>query len=200
MPAAVPSPTEDLWEAYSLAYEFLNDQLFDNALPNCILNFATHGRANAFFTLGRWQEQLADTPAAGANKKGRRQAHELSLNPVLLDGPVDKALAWIVRLMVQLHLHEKGNDYDYPQGYYSAEFTNAMWAIGLPCSSDGTPTGKRTGFTMNHWIDPAGKFAEAIKEIPQDYFPWSGFKRQPRSEDTRLNSSHPSRSRMPSSA
>ena len=106
-------------------------------------------------------------------------AHELSLNPVLLDGPVQHVLAWLVRLMVQLHLHERGDDYEYQQGYYTADFYGAMWAIGLPCSGDRTPTGKRTGYTMRHWIDPTGNFAKAIKDIPEDYFPWSGDKRRP---------------------
>jgi len=179
MTASVPTPTEDLWEAYSLIYGFLNETLFKNTLPNCILNFATHGRSNAFFTPARWQQQRERHEAEWREGQGKKIAHELSLNPVLLDGPIEKVLAWIVRLMVQLHLYELGDYYDYQQGYYTAEFYDAMWAIGLPCSSDGTPTGKRTGYSMKHWIDPAGKFANAIKDIPQDYFPWSGDKRRP---------------------
>ncbi len=160
-------------------YGFLNETLFDNALPDCILNFATHGRSNAFFTPARWQQKNSEKGTERAEGKGRTTAHELSLNPVLLDGPVELVLAWIVRLMVQLHLYELGDDYEYQQGYYTAAFYDAMWAIGLPCSSDGTPTGKRTGYSMKHWIASGGKFANAIKDIPQDYFPWSGDKRRP---------------------
>ena len=179
MTVSVPTPTEDLWEAYSLVYGFLNELLFDNALPNCILNFATHGRSNGFFTPDRWQQQRERNGEEGRKRRSKKTAHELSLNPVLLDGSVERVLAWLVRLMVQLHLYELGDDYDYQQGYYTADFYDAMWAIGLPCSSDGTPTGKRTGYSMKHWIDPSGRFANAIKAIPQDYFPWSGDKRRP---------------------
>ena len=108
-PARVPTPTEDLWEAYSLIYGFLNETLFDNVLPDCILNFATHGRSNAFFTPARWQQKNSAKGTEHVEGKGRTTAHELSLNPVLLDGPVELVLAWIVRLMVQLHLYTSTN-------------------------------------------------------------------------------------------
>ena len=106
------------------------------------------------------------------------QAHELSLNPVLLNSPIEHTLSWLARIMVQLQLFEQGNDYDYPQGYYTKAFSDAMWAIGLPCSSDGTPTGKRTGYIMRHWVDPTGKFKRSVKDIPENYFPWRGDRRR----------------------
>lgn len=190
MEARVPTPTEDLWECYSMLFAYLNAKLFEDTLPECILNFATHGRSNGFFTSARWQQE------EGARSREQEQstttAHELSLNPVLLAGPIENTLAWLVRLMVQLQLYERGHDYEYEQGYYPLEFYKAMWAIGLPCSGDGTPTGKRTGYTMKHWIAPEGKFADAIQLIPQDYFPWSGDKRQPAKGNKPLQYSCPS--------
>ena len=134
----IPQPTKDLWESYGLIYDYLNKALFDSTLPYCVLNFATHGRSNGFFTPTRWQEQ----------DRGR-QAHELSLNPVLLSKPIEYTLSWLVRLMVQLQLFEQGDDYDHPQGYYTKAFSDAMWAIGLPCSSEGTPT------RQAHWLHHA---------------------------------------------
>lgn len=192
MIARVPTPTENQWECYSLMYSYLNESLFESTLPDCILNFATHGRSNGYFTPARWQHRPDENSSDEKVGQGRKTAHELSLNPVLLNGPVKNTLAWIVRLMVQLHLYEQGHNYEHQQGYYSIEFYEAMWGIGLPCSGDGRPEGKRTGYTMKHWIEPAGKFANAIKGIPEDYFPWSGEKRRSPSANKPLQYGCPS--------
>lgn len=178
MATTLPTPTEDLWESYRLIFDYLNEALFDTQLPACVLNFATHGRSNGFFTPSRWQQVKSPTFEKSSTKgRGQVTAHELSLNPVLLDGPLADALAWLVRLMVQLKLHEQGSGKNHPQGYYSKEFSCEMWSLGLPCSRDGTQEGKRTGYTMRHWREPLGKFEQAIKGIPEDYFPWIGERR-----------------------
>lgn len=163
------TPTQDLWHHYEEVYDYLNEELFEASLPKCVLNFATHGSSNGYFTPGRWVE----------TRKGREQhEHEISLNPYLLDGTMQDWLPWLTRLMVQLWVYgQEGAGQS--QGYYSKTFTDKMWAIGLPATDDGTPSGKRTGFTMRHWIEPTGRLHAVMKLTPPEYFPWRGDKRRP---------------------
>lgn len=48
-----------------------------------------------------------------------------------------------------------------------------MEEIGLIPSNTGEPGGARTGQKMTHYIDPHGKFIEALRRMPKDYvLPW----------------------------
>lgn len=177
------TPTADLWANYEQVYDYLNEELFDGKLPAVVLNFATHGRSNGYFTPTRWQKNLKSEPdhqgESGEPQMHRKTAHELSLNPVLLDASIEDCLAWLVRLMVQLWVHERDPAKSSPQGYYPKSFTTKMWELGIPATRDGTPAGAKTGFTMQHWIEEEGKFQNVIDAMPEHFFPWKGEQRQP---------------------
>jgi len=169
MPAQVlvaNTPTQDLWGHFQVTFDYLNETLFQNQLPHCMLNFATHRGSNGFFTEGRWIKM--------GQRDDVQTAHEISLNPFLLNEPKEDALSWLTRLMTHLWQRECGKYWPQQQGYYNREFTEQLESIGLPCSDDGTPEGKKTGFKMRHWIEPDGPYEKAIAAMPDEYFPWKG--------------------------
>lgn len=161
------TPTRDVADHIQILFDYFNASLFDNELPtDCMLTFATFGRSKAYFTPSRWKE-------TGREKT----AHELSLNPTLLNERKEIALAWLVRLQVQLWQSEYGIDRSkrsLEKRYYNREFSDKMAKIGVPCSSDGTPEGEKTGYTMHHWIEKGGAYAQAVEAMPDEYFPWKG--------------------------
>ncbi len=161
------TPTQDVADHIQILFNYFNETLFGDELPtDCMLTFATHGRSKAFFTPRRWKE-------TGQGKT----AHELSLNPTLLNDSKEVALSWLARLMVQLWQSEYGVDRSLrslEKRYYNREFADKMTDIGLPCSSDGTPVGEKMGYSMHHWIEEDGAFARAVEVMPDEYFPWKG--------------------------
>ena len=161
------TPTQDVADHFQVIFDYFNEVLFEEQLPrDCMLSFATHGRSRAFFTPARWA------------KNGEAiTAHELSLNPMLLNEDKRYALSWLVRLMVELWQSEYGIDRtrrSQQKRYYNREYSDKMAEVGLPCSSDGTPEGKKTGYSMRHWIEKGSAFEDAVKAMPDDYFPWKG--------------------------
>ena len=179
------TPTQDLWVNYEAVYDYLNQELFEGQLPQVILNFATHGKSNGYFTPARWSKKAVmlrkPQRQRGRPKKVKEQlqtAHELSLNPVLLQAPVQDCLSWLVRLMVQLWVYER-NPKQTQQGYFSKAFSAKMWELGVPATRDGTPAGPKTGFAMQHWIEKDGKFQRAIDGMPEEWFAWIGQRRLP---------------------
>lgn len=159
------TPTQELWESYEAAFDFFNQMLFDGALPQCMLNFSCKGRANGAFKPARWEKHLED----GQN----RTSHEISLNPALLQKPIADIMSELVKLMVHLWQYQTGTASDH-QGYHNRLWSDKMSEIGLPVSHDGTPDGKKTGYKIQHWIEQNGKFEQALKEMPKNYFPWQG--------------------------
>ncbi|MEM7757939.1 MAG: SprT-like domain-containing protein [Cyanobacteria bacterium P01_A01_bin.40] len=159
------TPTQELWESYEAAFDFFNQMLFDGELPQCVLNFSCKGRANGAFTPARWEKQIQGAKA--------KTSHEISLNPALLQQSIDQIMSVLVRLMVHLWQYQQGTASDH-QGYHNRYWSEKMAEIGLPATHDGTIEGRKSGYKMQHWIKPEGKFAQALKEMPQNYFPWQG--------------------------
>lgn len=155
-----PSPTKELWKHYQQAFDYFNQFLFEGQLEPCILNFSSKGRSPGYFGRGRWK------------KDNKTYAHEISLNPDLLKQPVGEVMSTLVRLMVQLWQHQHGCPGK--PGYYNQEWAEKMKEIGLIPSDTGEPGGKETGYKMRPYIEESGKFAAALKKIPNDYFPWKG--------------------------
>lgn len=163
----IENPSEDLLLHYQLAFDYLNEMLFDGKLKPCVLNFATHGRSQGYFTPGRWEKSISGLQ--------ERKAHEISLNPALLNESTETILAVLARQMVHLWQIECGEHKPHKFGYFNREHTQMLEAIGIPASVDGTPEGEKTGYRMRHWIEPTGKFQEAMESLPEQYFfPWRG--------------------------
>lgn len=164
MPRQSPpdSPTLHLWRNYQSAFDYFNATLFDGRLPPCILNFSARGKSSGWFTKDRWR------------KGEQTSTHEISLNPDLLQQPVATVMSTLVRLMVSLWQHTDPSGTPSRAGYYNSQWATRMEAIGLMPSHTGEPGGLKVGEGIRHYIVPEGKFAQAMQEMPKDYFPWQG--------------------------
>lgn len=162
--STIKTPTDELWESYQVLFNWFNAQLFDNLLQPCVLNFSTKATVYGFFAANRWQKEEGIT------------AHEISLNPDLLNHSIDDISSTLVRQMVHLWQYQFGHPPSKP-GYHNMQWAEKMEDLGLIPSDTRQPEGKKTGFKMAHYIQEGSDFEKAlvaIKEMSSDYFPWKG--------------------------
>ncbi len=154
------TPTQEQFEAYQAAYDYLNKVLFDGELQPCLLNFrGRHKRNLGLFWPKRW------------SRKDGSVTHEIALNPDVLLRPLVETISTLAHEMCHQWQYDHGTP---PRGgYHNKEWGNKMAAVGLIPSNTGKPGGKRTGQQMHHYIDPAGPFMAAFKEMPEAVaLPW----------------------------
>lgn len=151
-------PTLEQFSKYQKAWEYFNRELFGGTLRPCLLNFSRHRGSRGFFTPGRW-------------KKGDQEIHEISLNPTQLLRPLEEIMSTLAHEMT----HQWQFDHGTPprRNYHDTEWAVKMEEIGLIPSNTGEPGGNRTGQSMTHYIDPDGKFTQAMRRMPKEYIlPW----------------------------
>jgi predicted SprT family Zn-dependent metalloprotease len=151
-------PTTEQFTAYQKAWEYFNEKLFDGQLRPCLLNFSRRHKAKGFFWADKWTK--ADTTC-----------HEISLNPDVLERPVEEIMSTLAHEMA----HQWQQDHGQPSrtGYHNREWAERMEQIGLFPSQTGEPGGKKTGQHVTHYIDPNGLFKRAFDQMPEEYLiPW----------------------------
>jgi len=77
--------------------------------------------------------------------------------------------------LVHEMVHQWQQDHGSPprRCYHNTEWAERMVEIGLIPSDTGQPGGRPTGQTMTHYIDPDGRFLDALKRMPTEYvLPW----------------------------
>ena len=161
-------PTTAQCGAYQNAYDYFNETLFENSLSPCLLNFSRKSKALGFFAPECWSD-------------GTHYTHEISLNPDLLERPLEDIFSTLVHEMA----HQWQQDFGTPSkgGYHNREWSDKMIAIGLIPSDTAQPGGKKTGSSMSHYIDQNGAFKRVFEAMPDDLrLPWlagPGMQRQP---------------------
>jgi predicted SprT family Zn-dependent metalloprotease len=151
-------PTRTQFQAYSLAFDYFNRELFNGKLPPCMLNFSRKAKAAGFFAPKRW-------------RRGQLIAHEISLNPDVLTCEVIEMFQTLVHEMAHLWQQEFGKPSR--SGYHNTEWADLMEAIGLMPSSTGAAGGKRTGQHMADYVIRGGRFHKAFFDITDDcVLPW----------------------------
>ncbi len=153
-------PTPAQFNAYSLAFDYFNAELFGGQLPDCLLNFSRAATFRGFFAPSRW-----------ADRKGGKVVHEISLNPDLLRQPAEDIMGTLVHEMAHLWHEHFGK----PSrcGYHNREWADKMEEIGLMPSSTGQPDGKRMGQRMDHYTITGGPYERAFAAMPPEYLlPW----------------------------
>ncbi len=150
------TPTIEQSQALQIAFDILNYSLFDNTLPNCLITLSARGKSNGYFAPKRWNKAADDS-------------HEIALNAELL-GQQQLIFEVLARQMVSLWQHEHGKPMR--PDYCNTEWAIKMEEIGLIPSDTGQPGGKKTGFRVQHYVDPNGRFKQLMMNIPEDAFPW----------------------------
>ena len=145
------NPNRVLWESYQQAFDYFNERLFENTLPQCILSFAATGKSFGFFRDKRWiVDEFEALP-------------EITLNPSLLTRHDDLIFQVLVKNMVQLWQQTFGTPPN-KEFYYNIEFTEKMADLGLPCTPD-------YGYSITFERDDDGAYSKARPEAIKRFFP-----------------------------
>jgi hypothetical protein len=147
-------PTKTKFTAYQEMFDYLNQTLFKNILPKCMLSFSRQrSSSHTLFTSEQWHEKAGSAMP------------EISLNlKQLSKGEPIEVIATMVRQMV--HLWQERYGHPSQKGYYNREWAEKMTEIGLIPSATGLPGGKPTGQTIRHYIENNGLFDQAFRKMP----------------------------------
>lgn len=139
--------TLELYNGLQEAYDYFNERLFNNSLPQCLITIHRKKGARGYY----WAEVFE-------NRKDKEQVtDEIALNPETFNGIDDKTiLSVLVHEMVHLWQHHFGSPTR--NAYHNREWANKMKSVGLQPTTDGTPEGKETGQKCTHLIVENGKF------------------------------------------
>ena len=160
MPNTNIEPTKEQFSAYMGAFNYFNEKLFQNRLPQILLNLSRRAKAYGFFAPERWKNNGVIT-------------HEISLNPSLMERESRDLFSTLVHEMCHLEHHENG-EMQSKKGYHNKEWGGMMKAVGLHPSANGLPGGRETGFHMTHYIVDGGPFDLAFKAMPSEHLlPWA---------------------------
>lgn len=143
--------TTEQFKAVQAAFDYFNAVLFNNELPQVMLNFSRHNKAFGFFAPCQWFDAENDDS----------QRHEISLNPDYLnERTLKQSYSTLVHEMCHLQQQEDGTA---PRRcYHNKDFAAKMERVGLMTSSTGEEGGKRTGQHMTHYIIGGGAFDKAF--------------------------------------
>lgn len=151
------SPSLQLYQNLQTAFDFFNQQLFNNQLPACLLTLRSNNRIHGYHHSGRF------TSAQG------EKIDELGLHPgffTLL--PIEVVLSTLVHEMV--HHWQDNLGHPSKSNPHNAEWAKKMEAIGLMPSKTGLPGGEKTGQKMSHYIIPDAGFIKSCQTLLQTGF------------------------------
>jgi hypothetical protein len=170
-------PSEQLYSALSLAYDFFNRKLFDNSLPNVIFTVQRKKGILGYFSPDRW------------GSVDGKSCHEIAINPAYL------AQSRVVEVLQTL-VHEMVHCWQYCHGtppanaaYHNKEWAYKMKSIGLMPSITGQPGGAITGQSMSDYVIEGGRFYLASKSLllKEKYrFNWVDRRALPKLFETRV--------------
>ncbi len=158
--------TLDTYNELQIAYDFFNAQLFDNALPSCLITLQREKRTLGYYSWNRF-----------VNAQGE-QIDELAMNPSYFGV---RTIAETLSTLCHEQVHTFQFHFGTPSrnGYHNKEWANKMEEIGLVPSNTGQIGGKRTGQQMTHYIKKGGKFEKACKKLLTKKFKLSWYDRFP---------------------
>lgn len=149
-------PTLLQFEAYQKAYDYFNNVLFGKNLPPVILSLRRqHFRKGGYFKPTAWKDGYGNVWS------------EINLNPKHLNAPAIEVYSILVHEMA----HHFQDNFGKPSrsNYHNKQFALIMEKVGLVCSHNGKPGGKKTGQSMSHYIIPNGAFENAFRSMPHNY-------------------------------
>lgn len=152
-----PRPTEEAYAELQQAYDFYNTQLFDGALPPCLITFQRQKATFGYFHRNRFVNLDGTT------------TDEIALNPgYFAVVPLVEVLQTIVHEMT----HQWQDHFGKPSRacYHNREWADKMESIGLMPSSTGQPGGKRVGQQMGDYVIEGGAFDQATKLLIESGF------------------------------
>lgn len=158
------SPTLDFYTQLQRAFDHFNEQLFDGKLPPCLITLRSSHRHYGYHHADRF-----------VNKQGQT-LDELGLHPGFFTlRPVEEVLSTLVHEMVHHWQDRMGQPSK--SNPHNKEWARKMREVGLEPSSTGLPSGKDTGQSVSHYIQPDGPFIKACRELLAQGFELQWFDR-----------------------
>jgi predicted SprT family Zn-dependent metalloprotease len=132
------------------AYDFFNRELFNDALPRCLITMQRGLGYYGYFSGDRFVN-LNDSSDI---------TDEIALNPNHFQKQtVGGVLSTLVHEMAHLWQHHFGKP---GRGrYHNKQWASKMVEIGLIPSATGEPGGKQTGDRVSHFVQEGGRFEQA---------------------------------------
>lgn len=160
-------PTSQAYTELQIAYDFFNEHLFENQLPQCLITMQRQKSTFGYFSRNRF-----------VNRHSKKQLDEIAMNPSYFSiRTIPEVLSTLVHEMVhlwQLHYGKSGR-----RGYHNKEWGTKMEEIGLCPSNTGREGGKRTGEQMDHYIIEGGQFDKVCEELVTKEFTLTWLDRYP---------------------
>jgi hypothetical protein len=146
-------PTVETYGQLQFAYNFINSELCDGKLPNCLIVVGTGSRSLGYYIGDRFvSEDGLRTDKIALNFK-RAPGRETTLHML-------STLAHEAKHLEQQHFGTPGRG-----RYHNLQWAAMMEAIGLIPSDTGKPGGRKIGDRVSHYIEPRGRFAKAASRL-----------------------------------
>lgn len=151
--------TKDQYDLLDAAYQFFNDKLFNNQLPECMIVLHRKKSSRGYFHAERYV-QKSEIESKGKKKK-LNFIDELALNPDEFDRTDIAILSTEVHEMAHVWRHRCSGKEPSKGGYHDKLWAKKMVEIGLTpkaIAKDGSLTDKQTGQKVTHEIMKNGLF------------------------------------------
>ncbi len=147
------------YSVFDEAYEFLNEKLFGNNLPDVLITLNRKKNARGYFSFERIVSR--DNP--------KLLISEIGMNPDYFQERSDlDILSTLCHEACHVFQFYLGNRPEKPK-YHDREFSEIMEKIGLFTSSTGEEGGRRQGVKISHYIIPDGKFEKCCIEFLKNH-------------------------------
>lgn len=147
----------NIYDELQQAYNFFNEKLFENHLPGCIITLQRKANTRGYFSAERFV----------LSKARKTFVHEISINPTYFSiSSSQQILSTLVHEMVHLLCFLNGTSGK--KGYHNKKWVIEMEKIGLIPSNTGKEGGKKTGYSVSHYIAPMGSFANFVKVLCEE--------------------------------
>lgn len=145
-------PTLEFYSLFQFIYDYFNQKLYNEELPNCMIVITRKNRTFGYYSSKRW-----------INKENE-ETDELAINPMFFSKyPLIEMLQTVAHEMCHLWQNHFGNESR--RTYHNKEWGNKMISIGLMPSNTGKVGGKKTGQQMMEYPINGGVFIEVCKEL-----------------------------------
>jgi predicted SprT family Zn-dependent metalloprotease len=146
------SPTSDFYLLFDTIYNFYNDKLFGNSLPQCMFVIVRKPNTFGHYLQNKWFN------------KEKSKSDEIAINPLMFGKyPLIEILQTLVHEMCHLWQYHFGKPSI--RTYHNKQWADKMESIGLMPSNTGQPGGKRTGQQMMDYIIDDGLFNKCTQEL-----------------------------------
>jgi len=146
--------TTEQHNAFQNAFDHFNKELFDNSLPEVIINIVRKKNAHGYF----WEDSF---------KSKNEKVSEIALNPETFSRGAKEIFSTLVHEMV--HLWQAKFGVKKPKNaYHNKEWAFKMMEVGLQPTTTGKPDGKMTGKNCTHIITPNAPFEQSWNRLPKE--------------------------------